>query len=136
MKMAITVGQSCFISTLLSLIVMAFMQVFRQYLISTKLTTLSAGYLGSLIFMLVLTSINNFEASMFGKHFQAKYFEVIISLSIAMFSSGLVHQVAATSCLLFSLITLYFLNSLSVKTYQQPTQTLQTSKNSTTKKKR
>ncbi|KAH9497974.1 hypothetical protein DERF_013904 [Dermatophagoides farinae] len=96
--MPVSVGLSCIISSSLSLVVMAGMQIFRSYLIATKLTTLLAGYLGSLIFIFILTSINNLEMSLFGANFQSKYMEVIFSLIVALFTSGLVHQVAVTSC--------------------------------------
>nr|XP_027194824.1 keratinocyte-associated protein 2-like [Dermatophagoides pteronyssinus] len=116
--MAVSLGLSCIISSSLSLVIMAAMQIFRSQLIETKLLTLFAGYLGSLIFIFILTAVNNVQMSLFGKHYQSKYTEVIFSLIVAMFTSGLVHQVAVTSCLLFSLASLYFLNIISSKTYQ------------------
>ncbi|OTF73849.1 KRTCAP2-like protein, partial [Euroglyphus maynei] len=63
--MPVSLGLSCVISASLSLVVMAGMQIFRAYLITTKLTTLLAGYLGSLIFIFILTAINNLEMSLF-----------------------------------------------------------------------
>ena len=64
---------------------MAGMQIFRSYLIATKLTTLLAGYLGSLIFIFILTSINNLEMSLFGANFQSKYMEGICVCVLADF---------------------------------------------------
>ncbi|KAH9425938.1 hypothetical protein DERP_014508 [Dermatophagoides pteronyssinus] len=94
--MAVSLGLSCIISSSLSLVIMAAMQIFRSQLIETKLLTLFAGYLGSLIFIFILTAVNNLQMSLFGKHYQSKYTEVIFSLIVAMFTSGLVHQVAVT----------------------------------------
>ena len=34
-----------------------------------------AGFLGSILFLLILTAISNFEMIAFGKHFQSKYTE-------------------------------------------------------------
>lgn len=51
------------------------MQFFKSYLISSPLFTVFAGFLGSIIFLLLLTTISNFEMITFGKHFQSKYTE-------------------------------------------------------------
>ncbi|OTF78962.1 hypothetical protein BLA29_001496 [Euroglyphus maynei] len=48
--------------------------------------------------------------SLFGKHFQSKYMEVIFSLIVAMFASGLVHQVAVT--IFYSLLRHYTSSTL------------------------
>lgn len=77
---AISLGLSCIISSSLSLVIMATMQIFRSQLIETKLLTLFAGYLGSLIFIFILTAINNLQMSLFGKHYQSKYTEGIFNL--------------------------------------------------------
>ena len=110
-------GVSCIISALLSLLLMASMQFFKVYLTSSRLSTLFTGYLGSIVFMLTLTSINNFEMASFGKQFQSKYTEgklffmfvwivnnnfcfliiVVISMLIALFAVSLVHRVAVTT---------------------------------------
>lgn len=116
--MAASPGVSCIISALLSLLLMASMQFFKVYLTSSRLSTLFTGYLGSIVFMLTLTSINNFEMASFGKQFQSKYTEVVISMLIALFAVSLVHRVAVTTCFLFSIGTLYFLNRISTKVYQ------------------
>lgn len=78
--LAVSLGLSCILSASMSLIIMAGMQVFKEHLIQTKLATLFAGYLGSLIFMLILTFISNLEMSMFGKQFQSKYTEGLFIL--------------------------------------------------------
>ncbi|KAI2804835.1 Keratinocyte-associated protein 2 [Blomia tropicalis] len=90
--MAASPGVSCIISALLSLLLMASMQFFKVYLTSSRLSTLFTGYLGSIVFMLTLTSINNFEMASFGKQFQ-----IVISMLIALFAVSLVHRVAVTT---------------------------------------
>lgn len=62
-------------SLCLSVLLMALMQMYRAVLSSSQLLTIVAGYLGSLIFLLLLTAISNLEMSLFGKHFQAKIAE-------------------------------------------------------------
>jgi protein KRTCAP2 homolog len=56
------------------------MQIYKTHLASTQLMTILGGYLGSLVFIFILTAISNLEMSLFGKHFQSKIFEGIRNL--------------------------------------------------------
>ncbi|KFM79417.1 Protein KRTCAP2-like protein, partial [Stegodyphus mimosarum] len=116
--MAISTGASCLLSTSLFVLLFAAMQVYRVHLASTQLMTVLGGFLGSMLFMLALTAIGNLETNVFGKNFHTKLFpEVMISMLVAVFASGLVHRVCITTCFLFSLVALYYMNKISVKVY-------------------
>ncbi|KAF3424543.1 hypothetical protein E2986_12862 [Frieseomelitta varia] len=65
--------------------------------------------------MCVLTAIGNLEATIFGKSFQQKLFP-----EVSLIASGLVHRVATTTCFLFSMIALYYINRISQETYTVP----------------
>ncbi|RWS15019.1 protein KRTCAP2-like protein, partial [Dinothrombium tinctorium] len=96
------------------------MQVYKYYLSSSQLMTIVGGYLGSLVFIFLLTAISNLEMSLFGKHFQAKFVEgeLGLTLLVSCFVSGLIHRVSITTCVIFSLIALYYLNRISVRRHQ------------------
>ncbi|XP_013794625.1 protein KRTCAP2 homolog [Limulus polyphemus] len=119
--MAVSSGVSCLLSLCLFFLLFAGMQVYKTQLSASQWMTVFGGYLGSLLFILILTAIGNLETSLFGKNFQTKLFpEVALCLLIAMFASGMVHRVCITTCFLFSLLALYYLNRISIKAYGQP----------------
>lgn len=119
--MAASNASSFLFSLLISLLLFASMQVFRGQLASSQPWTIAGGFLGSLLFLSLLTAVSNFEMNTFGSNFQAKIFpEVIACLLIAMFCSGFVHRVCVTTCLLFSLIGLYYVNRISSGVYGVP----------------
>ncbi len=70
-------GVSFILSLTLSTVLIAVMQMYRMFLSSTQLMTIFAGYLGSIVFILILTAISNLEMTFFGKHFQSKITEGI-----------------------------------------------------------
>ncbi|CAK9300040.1 unnamed protein product [Gordionus sp. m RMFG-2023] len=106
--------QSCIVASTLSLILIASMQIFKEILTSSKLATIFGGFLGSNLFVLVLTAISNGETILFGNSFQTNLFpEVVICLIISAFFSSLVHRVCFTVCIIFSLVALYYINRIS-----------------------
>ena len=117
-KMSVPTELSCAVSGILSVVVFAAMQLMQEMLKSSEMGTIVGGIIGSVLFLLLLTFINNFEKVAFDRGFEASVFpEVATALAMTVFSCGLVHRVCATTSFIFSLIMLYYLNRISSKTY-------------------
>nr|CAB3260088.1 keratinocyte-associated protein 2-like [Phallusia mammillata] len=117
--MATNVKSSAVVSLILSLLVFSGMQLFKAQLASSEGLTILGGFLGSLLFLFLLTAINNMESVFFDDYFQAKLFpEVLLSLLMSLAACGLVHRVSVTTCFAFSCIILYYMNKISATQYQ------------------
>ncbi|KAL1422448.1 hypothetical protein MTO96_022312 [Rhipicephalus appendiculatus] len=111
-------GTSAVLSSCLFMLLFAAMQIYKAHLASSQPMTILGGFLGSVLFMLILTAVSNLENHFFGKNFQTKLIpEVLICLVVAMVASGMVHRVCVTTCLIFSLVALYYISRISIKVH-------------------
>nr|XP_023024327.1 protein KRTCAP2 homolog [Leptinotarsa decemlineata] len=116
--MVVTTKMSLILASISSVLIFSGMQMFKPWFSSSQLHTLLGGYLGSLLFILILTGLGNLETCIFGKSFQVKLFpEVSLSLLVSLFASATIHRVCGTSCLLISLCALYYMNQYSQKVH-------------------
>ncbi|ODM99300.1 Protein KRTCAP2 [Orchesella cincta] len=116
--MALSHEMSGIVSLIMSVGVFSGMQFYRHQLASSGPLTILGGGLGSVLFLFILTAVGNIEISLFGKGYQTSLFpEIVPCLVLALIASGRVHGVCITTCFLFSLVTLYYVNRISHKTY-------------------
>ncbi|XP_071566501.1 protein KRTCAP2 homolog [Temnothorax nylanderi] len=121
--MAVSSGVSFALSSILMVLLFSGMQIYRVWLSSTQLGTILGGWIGSLLFICTLTAVGNLESTLFGKSFQQKLLpEVVFSLTLSLIASALIHRVSITTCLIFSLLALYYMSRISQETYSVPTQ--------------
>ncbi|CRK91199.1 CLUMA_CG004882, isoform A [Clunio marinus] len=118
--MAIQTSLSLVISMLSAILIFSSMQFCKQLFLSSQMLTIFAGIVGSWFFIMLLTTISNLEAVVLGKGFQARWPEVIISLLSACFACSTIHRVSVTTCLLTSLIGLYYINRISQNFHSTP----------------
>jgi len=117
--MALAIGASCVVSLVLSILTMSGMQMLKPVLITSQGGTIAAGFLGSLLFVFLLTCLGNLERLVFGHGFQTKWGEAVLCMALAIFTSGSVHRVAATTCFLFSCLMLYSVANIASATYDK-----------------
>ncbi|XP_050540477.1 protein KRTCAP2 homolog isoform X2 [Daktulosphaira vitifoliae] len=105
-------------STLLALLLFSIMQLNSKWLTSSSAHVIGTGFLGSILFTLSLTSVSNLMTILLGDGYQISLFpEISLSLLFTFITCASIHRVCATTSLLFSLLALYNIHSISQKTY-------------------
>ncbi|XP_061708686.1 keratinocyte-associated protein 2 [Cydia pomonella] len=115
--MAVNSATSFVLSSILTLLIFSGMQMYKPWLVRSPMTIIFGGYLGSVMFMFFVTAIGNLEATLFGKNFQLKLPEIVLSMALSLIAAGMVHRICFTTCFIFSIIVIYYMNKLSQKTY-------------------
>ncbi|KAJ6635331.1 Protein KRTCAP2 like [Pseudolycoriella hygida] len=114
--MAASTGVSLALSSIFSVLLFSSMQMYKPFFAATQMNTIFGGFLGSWLFVFALTAVSNLESVVLGSGFQAKLFpETVFCLIGATFACGMIHRVCATTCFLFSLLALYYVNKISQK---------------------
>ncbi len=115
--MGLNESASFVVSSILSVLTFSAMQVLKPTLASSKPMTLAGGFLGSLLFVFLLTAVGNLERCLFGKGFATKVFEVVVCILLATSAAASVHRVCATTCVLLSLLMLHGVFKISQEVY-------------------
>ncbi|XP_043566188.1 keratinocyte-associated protein 2 [Chiloscyllium punctatum] len=106
------------LSSLLSILIYSALGIYKENLVNDKGMILCSGFVTSYLFIFSLTAVNNLENMMFGMGFEASFFpEVLSCFGLALYTSYQVHPVSCSSCLVFCLVQLYFINQLSRNIY-------------------
>jgi len=103
-------GSSMLYSFLLFIVILSLQEVYRGKLASSELFTILGGFTSSLIFLVLLTFIGNFQETC---GMRTGWGAVIIAEAVALIAASTVHRVCITTCFLFSVGLLYELNKLS-----------------------
>ncbi|GAB4844137.1 hypothetical protein Ancab_037444 [Ancistrocladus abbreviatus] len=106
-------GSSMLLSILLFTVVLSLQEIYRGKLASSELFTILGGFVSSLLFLLSLTFVGNFQETCGMK---TGWGSVILAEVIALVAASTVHRVCVTTCFLFSVGLLYEVNKLSMTT--------------------
>uniref|UniRef100_A0A0K0F072 Dolichyl-diphosphooligosaccharide--protein glycosyltransferase subunit KCP2 n=1 Tax=Strongyloides venezuelensis TaxID=75913 RepID=A0A0K0F072_STRVS len=109
--------QSAVISILAVVGLTVFTQVAKGILTSSKEGVLLAGFLGSFIYVFLLTSVSNFKNSNPNFIVYSGIFDVIVSITISAIIMSFIQGVAVTVTILFSLFWTLALANISDKKY-------------------
>ena len=134
--MALAVSPSCVVSLALSVLLFSGMQMAKPFLVASQPATILGGFLGSILFVFLLTGLGNLEKMAFGNNFQTKLPEALFCLIIAVMASASVHRVSASTCVLFSTAMLYSMNSISNQTHGGEKSVAEPGKNEKSKKRK
>ncbi|XP_020211148.1 protein KRTCAP2 homolog [Cajanus cajan] len=103
-------GSSMLYSFLLFTVILSLQVVYRGKLASTELYTILGGFVSSLLFLVLLTFIGNFQETIGAR---TGWGAVIVAEAVALIAASTVHRVCITTCFLFSAGLLYEVNKIS-----------------------
>ncbi|KAE9608957.1 hypothetical protein Lal_00020207 [Lupinus albus] len=103
-------GSSMLYSILLFTVILSLQEMYRGKLASSELYTILGGFTSSLLFLVLLTFIGNFQESSGAK---TGWGAVIVAEAVALIAASTVHRVCITTCFLFSAGLLYEVNKIS-----------------------
>ncbi|KAK9271242.1 hypothetical protein L1049_026832 [Liquidambar formosana] len=103
-------GNSMLYSFLLFVVILSLQEMYRGKLASSELFTILGGFISSLLFVVLLTFIGNFQET---SGVKTGWGAVILAEAVALIAAGTVHRVCITTCFLFSAGLLYEINKLS-----------------------
>ncbi|URE45343.1 Keratinocyte-associated protein 2 [Musa troglodytarum] len=103
-------GRSMLYSLLSFAIILSLLEMYRGKLASSELLTIFGGFISSLLFLLLLTFIGNYQES---SGTRTGWGAVVLAEIVALIAAATVHRVCITTCFLFSAGLLYEVNKLS-----------------------
>ncbi|KAJ6348699.1 hypothetical protein OIU77_006303 [Salix suchowensis] len=92
--MASGAGSSMLYSFLLFTVILSLQEMYRSKLASTELFTILGGFISSLLFLVLLTLIGNYQETCGVK---TGWGAVIIAEAVALIAAGTVHRVCITT---------------------------------------
>ncbi|KAL1309850.1 keratinocyte-associated protein 2 [Arachis ipaensis] len=103
-------GSSMLYSFLMFTVILSLQEMYRAKLASTELYTILGGFISSLLFLVLLTFIGNYQETVGAK---TGWGAVFIAEAVALIAASTVHRVCITTCFLFSAVLLYEVNKIS-----------------------
>eukprot|EP00250_Pteridium_aquilinum_P034818 c8158_g1_i1 orf=90-485(+) len=103
-------------SFLLFIITLSLQQMYKEKLASSEVYTILGGFISSLLFLLALTFIGNWQETLNNR---TGWGTVLLAEIIAVVAAGAVHRVCVTTCAIFSVGILYEVNKLSGGMHQK-----------------
>lgn len=103
-------GRSMLLSLLLFAVTLSLLEMYRGSFASSELMTIAGGFISSLLFLLLLTFIGNYQEA---SGIKTGWGAVVVAELVALIVAGTVHRVCITTCFLFSVGLLYEVDKLS-----------------------
>ncbi|XP_059630662.1 uncharacterized protein LOC132273677 [Cornus florida] len=103
-------GSSMLCSLLLFTVILSLQEMYRGKLASSELFTILGGFTSSLLFLMLLTFIGNYQETI---GVRTGWGAVIVAETVALIAASTVHRVCITTCFLFSAGLLYETSKLS-----------------------
>uniref|UniRef100_J3M8A1 Uncharacterized protein n=2 Tax=Oryza brachyantha TaxID=4533 RepID=J3M8A1_ORYBR len=110
LKQMASTGRSMSLSLLLFAVTLSLLEMYRGKFASSELMTIAGGFVSSLLFLLLLTFIGNYQEA---NGVRTGWGAVVVAELVALIIAGTVHRVCITTCFLFSAGFLYEVDKLS-----------------------